>query len=121
MLKLGKGFDRKAVRKALAAKGARTVRYDGVLRDEDIREAVAGIRDAGNPLEARPILAWLASHPNAPEDVLRELGRSRSREVLMSLCLNKSLPADMRKALLSHKDLEVRRHANHVFSRSRRH
>lgn len=121
MLKLGKGFDRVAVRKALEKQDLTTVKYKGVLRSEDIREAVAGIRDAGSPDEATPILAWLASHPNTPEDVLRDLQKLGGRTVLLSLCLNENLPADVRKALLSHRDTEVRDHANHVFSRTRRH
>jgi hypothetical protein len=121
VLKLGKGFDRKAVRAALRAKGASTVRYVGVLAAEDIREAVAGIRQAGSPPQALPVLSWLASHPNAPADVLEDLESHGPREVLMSLCLNTRLPADMRRSLLAHKDEEVRRHANHVFSRPKRH
>jgi len=121
MLKLGKGFDRKAVRAALEAKAGATVRYDGVLDAYDIREAVAGVREAGSPAEALPILSWLASHPNTPEDVLRDLERHGPREVVMSLCLNERLPADLRKELLDHEDEEVRRHANHVFSRPKKH
>jgi hypothetical protein len=121
MLRLGKGFDRKAVGKALRARGASTVRYVGVLAAEDIREAVAGIRQAGSPEQALPILAWLASHPNTPPDVLEDLEAHGPREVLMSLCLNAHLPAGMRRALLSHRDLEVREHAHHVFSGTKRH
>jgi hypothetical protein len=121
VLKLGRGFDRKAVRDALRAQTASTVRYVGVLAAEDIREALAGIRQAGSPPQALPILSWLASHPNAPADVLEDLEAHGPREVLLSLCLNVHLPAEMRRSLLSHKDEEVRRHANHVFSRPRRH
>lgn len=121
MLKLGKGFDRKAVRAALEAKAGDTVRYDGVLEADDIREAVAGVREAGSPPEALPILSWLASHANTPEDVLRDLEANGPREVVMSLCLNERLPADLRKALIEHEDEEVRQHASHVFSRPKHH
>lgn len=121
MLRLGRGFGRRAVRDALRAKRAATVRYDGVLRAEDIREAVSGVRQAGSPAHALPILAWLASHPNAPEDVLRDLAAHGPREVLMNLCVNRSLPADLRRSLLAHPDEEVRRHARDVLQRSRKH
>jgi len=121
VLKLGRGVGRKAVRDALRARSAATVRYVGVLAAEDIREAVAGIRQAGSPAQALPILSWLASHPNAPHDVLEDLEAHGPREVLMSLCLNARLPASLRRALLAHRDEQVRLHANHVFSRARRH
>ena len=74
MLRIGKGIDRHAVRKALSRPGgAETIVYDDILTVEDIREAVAGVVGAGLPEEALPLLAWLASHPNTPEDVLRAL------------------------------------------------
>lgn len=98
-----------------------TVIYEDVLGDADIRETVAGIRDAGTPPQALPLLAWLASHPNTPEDILRELGREGSREVLLSLAMNENLPEDMRRALLDHASEDVREHANHTFSQRRRH
>jgi hypothetical protein len=121
MLRLGRGYGRKAVRDALRARRASTVRYEGVLRAEDIREAVTGVRQAGSPRQAVPILAWLATHPHAPEDVLRDLAEHGPREVLMSLCLNANLPADLRRGLLSHADEEVRGQARHVLGRARRH
>jgi len=122
MLRIGRGVDRRAVRRALLRPGgAETVVYDDVLASRDIRETVAGIRDAGTPSDAVPLLAWLASHPNTPEDILRELGRHGTREVLVSLAMNRNLPQDMRRALLDHADEDVREHANHTFSRTKRH
>jgi hypothetical protein len=122
MLRIGRGVDRRAVRRALLRPGgAETVVYDDVLASRDIRETVAGIRDAGTPSDALPLLAWLASHPNTPEDILRELGRHGTREVLVSLAMNRNLPQDMRRALLDHSDEDVREHANHTFSRTKRH
>ena len=122
MLRIGKGIGRRAVRRAFQKLGgAATVVYDDVLGEEDIRETVAGIRDAGMPRDAAALLAWLASHPNTPEDVLRDLGHEARREVLVSLAMNRNLPRDMRKALLNHADEDVREHANHTFSRTKRH
>lgn len=121
MLRLGRGFGRRAVRDALRARRASTVRYEGVLSAEDIREAVAGVRQAGSPRQAVPILAWLASHPNAPHDVLRDLAAHGPREVLLNLSLNASLPADLRRDLLAHPDEEVRRHTRQVLGRTRKH
>lgn len=121
MLELGPGFDRHAVRAALQARRGATIRYRGVLAAEDIREALHGVRDAGSPEEALPLLAWLASHPHAPEDVQRELLARGSREVLMSLCQNPHLSEDLRRALLEHADPAVQQHAQHVFSRQRAH
>jgi hypothetical protein len=121
MLRLGRGFGRRAVRDALRTRRASTVRYEGVLGAEDIREAVAGVRQAGSPSRAVPILTWLATHPNAPLDVLRDLAAQGPREVLMSLCLNPSLPVALRRELLAHRDEEVRRHAKHVMGRTRKH
>jgi hypothetical protein len=122
MLRIGRGVDRRAVRRALLRPGgAETVVYDDILASRDIRETVAGIRDAGTPSDALPLLAWLASHPNTPEDILRELGRQGTREVLVSLAMNRNLPQDMRRALLDHADEDVREHANHTFSRTKRH
>lgn len=122
MLRIGRGIDRAAVRKALEKPGgAATVVYDDVLDEADIRETVAGIRDAGMPRDAAALLAWLSSHPNTPEDVLRELGRETRREILVSLAMNRNLPEDMRKALLNHSDEDVREHANHTFSRTKKH
>jgi hypothetical protein len=122
VLRIGRGVDRKAIRLALMDPSAvETVVYDDILADGDIRETVAGIRDAGTPPQALPLLAWLASHPNTPEDILRELGKDGSREVLLSLAMNEKLPEDMRRALLDHASEDVREHANHTFSRTRRH
>jgi hypothetical protein len=121
MLELGPGFDRHAVRAALQARRGATIRYRGVLSAEDIREALHGVRDAGSPDEALPLLAWLASHPHAPEDVQLDLLAHGSREVLMSLCLNPRLRENLRRALLDHADPEVRRHAHHVLARPRTH
>jgi hypothetical protein len=121
MLRIGKGVSREAIKRALSRGGALTVTYDDILSEQEIREAVAGVREAGSPVEARPLLAWLASHPNAPADILRDLAQGASREILMSLALNQNLPRDLRKALLEHEDEDVRTHANHTFSRTRRH
>jgi hypothetical protein len=116
MLRIGKGIRREDVRRALARPGAaETVIYDDVLDEVDIRETVAGIRDAGTPRDAVPLLAWLASHPNTPEDVLRELGGERRREVLISLAMNRKLPDEMRGALMAHDDEDVREHALRTF------
>lgn len=121
MLRIGKGVTRQAIKRALARGGPLTVTYDDILSEQEIREAVAGVREAGTPVESRPLLAWLASHPNAPADILRDLARGASREILVSLALNRNLPADLRKALLEHQDEDVRAHANHTFSQTRSH
>ena len=119
-MKLGKGVGRAAVRRALTRHPA-TFTYTGVLRKTHIREALAGIRAAGSPRWALPLLAWIASHPNSPRDVVEDLYRHAGREVLMSLAMNPGLPTEMKKALLDHADPEVRDHANHFFSRTKRH
>jgi hypothetical protein len=107
MLKLGKGVGRAAVKRALAGrKRPTTFSYTGVLRPADIREALQ---------------TWFASHSSSPVDVLRDLLAHGGREVLMSLAMNPNLPADMKKALLTHEDAEIREHANHVFSKTRKH
>ena len=121
ILKLGKGVGRAAVRKAAAGKRPATFTYTGVLGAKEIRDAVAGIRDSNSPKWSRPLLAWLASHPNTPEDVLRELFELGDRMVLMNLALSRNLPAELKRALLDHEDPDVREHANHVFSKLRRH
>ena len=118
-LKLHRGIDREAVRRGFERKPT-TVSYRDVLEAEDIRETVAGIREAGSPEEAQPLLVWLASHPNAPLDVLRDLLAQGSRELLMSLCLNPNLPEDMERLLREHPDAEVREHAEQVFARRHR-
>jgi hypothetical protein len=122
VLRIGKGIDRHAVRRALSRPGgAETIVYDDILAVGDIRETVAGVMEAGLPDEALPLLAWLASHSNTPEDVLRTLAEIPSRTVLVSLAMNQNLPADMRQALMDHSDDDVREHANHVFSKAQRH
>jgi hypothetical protein len=35
--------------------------------------------------------------------------------------MNRSLPEDLRQALMKHEDEDVRHHANHVFFRVKRH
>ena len=121
MLKIGKGMSREQVKAAIGRRVPDTVVYEDVLGAVDIREAVAGVRGAGTPEGSMPILAWLAAHVNAPEDVLRDLYGSGPKEVLLGLAMNKSLPEDLRQALMSHADEEVRHHANHVFFRVKRH
>jgi hypothetical protein len=122
VLRIGKGIDRRAVRRALARPGAaETIVYDDVLAVGDIRETVAGVLEAGTPDDAVPLLAWLASHPNTPEDVLRALAAIPRRAILVSLAMNRDLPSDMRRTLMSHPDEDVREHANHVLSKARRH
>lgn len=121
MLELGPGFDRHAVCAALLARRGATIRYRGVLGADDIREALLGVRAAGSPRAAEPLLAWLASHPHAPEDVQRTLLADGSREVLMSLCLNPNLHEELRSLLLGHVDVELRQHAHHVFAKLRKH
>ena len=121
MLRIGKGITRETVRKAYAKGTCQTVTYKDVLHSDEIREAVAGVRDAGSPEASKPLLAWLASHPNAPEDVLRDLARGASREILMSLAMNENLPSDLHRGLLDHEDEDVRTHANHTFARTKRH
>jgi hypothetical protein len=122
VLRIGKGIDRRAVRRALARPGAaETIVYDDVLAVGDIRETVAGVLEAGTPDDAVPLLAWLASHPNTPEDVLRALAEIPKRAILVSLAMNQDLPSDMRRILSSHPDEDVREHANHVLSKARKH
>lgn len=119
MLRIGSGTSRENI-----ARGVRTVRhvtvtYEGVLDAEAIRAAFEGVRDAGTPERIVPLLSWLASHPNAPEDVLRGLARSPRREVLFGLCHNRHLPQDVWAGLLAHDDQAVRETANHVDARLR--
>jgi hypothetical protein len=117
MLRLGRGFNRESIRRSLEREEPLTVTYNDILEEADIREAVLGIRDAGSPSSAQPILAWLCSHPNTPEDILRDLAARGAREILMSLALNPHLPEDLATFLANHEDPEVRDHANHVQSR----
>jgi len=121
MLKIGKGVSREQVRAAIGRRVPDTVVYEQVLEAVDIREAVAGVRAAGTPEGSMPILAWLAAHSNAPEDVLRDLYQGSVKEILLGLAMNRSLPEDLRQALMSHSDEEVRHHANHVFFHVKRH
>jgi NAD(P)-dependent dehydrogenase (short-subunit alcohol dehydrogenase family) len=121
MIRIGRGIGRKAVRDAVERGDAATVIYDDVLEEQDIRETLAGIRDAGMPRAAVALLAWLASHPNSPEDVLRDLFSHGTREVLVSLAMNRKLPPDLRRFLLDHADEDVRAHANHTFLQIKKH
>jgi len=120
MLDLGPGCDRRRVRDALRSGEALTIRYEGVLSADDIREAVAGVREAGSPKDAVPILVWFASHPNTPEDVQGDLLAGGPREVCQILCLNPRLPEELRRRLLEHPDVELRQHAQDVFARQQR-
>jgi len=118
ILKLGKGVTRAAVRRAVGGAGRpATFLYTGVLQAKEIRDAVAGIRDAGSPRWAVPVLAWMSSHPNTPEDVLRDLYAEGAPEILMCMVLNPRLPADIKAALVRHEDPEVSELARHVLSR----
>jgi hypothetical protein len=121
MLKIGKGVSREAVKEAIGRRVPDTIVYEDILEGTDIREAVAGVRAAGTPEGSIPVLAWLAAHSNAPEDVLRDLFAGDVKEVLLGLAMNRSLPEDLRQALMNHADEEVRHHANHVFFRVKRH
>lgn len=116
MLKIGKGVSRADVARALRRRGGLTVTYSDLLSAEDIREAVAGVRVAGSPPTAGPLLAWLGSHPATSEDVLRDLASGTPpREVLIALAVNRRLPAELRKALLESPDEDVREHAQATF------
>jgi hypothetical protein len=119
VLKIGGGASRQSIRKALARGGPLTVSYKDVLQAEDIREALAGVHEAGDPKIALPLLAWLASHPNSPEDVLRDLFARKDREVLVSLAMNQNLPAPLQRSLKRHKDPWVREQVEHILSRRR--
>jgi hypothetical protein len=121
MLKIGRGISRAVVREAVGGRMPDTIVYDDVLEGVDIREAIAGVREAGTPEGSMPLMAWLAAHPNAPEDVLRGLLADGNAEVLMGLAMNRSLPDDMRQALMQHENEDVRHHANHVFFKIKRH
>ena len=121
MIRIGRGIDRAAVREAVERGDATTVVYDDVLEAADIRETLAGIKEAGMPREATALLGWLASHPNTPEDALRELFQHGRREVLVCLAMNRRLPEDLRRSLLDHADPDVREHAHHTLSLMRRH
>jgi hypothetical protein len=121
MLRIGRGVTRASVKEAVARRVPDTVEYADVLEGDDIREAVAGLCDAGLPEGSIPLLAWLAAHPNAPEDVLRDLRRLDNSEVLIGLAMNRSLPDDLRKELMSHPDEDVHHYANKVFFKGKRH
>lgn len=116
MLRIGKGVSRADVARALRRSGGLTVTYSDLLSADDIREAVAGVRVAGSPPAAGPLLAWLGSHPATSEDVLRDLAAGTPpREVLIALAVNRRLPADLRQALLESSDEDVREHAQATF------
>ena len=121
MLKIGRGVRREAVREAVGRRVPDTIVYDDVLETDDIREAVAGVRAAGMPEGSLPLMAWLAAHPNAPEEVLRDMMKDGRIEVLLGLAMNRNLPADLRQALMQHEHEDVRHHANHVFYKIKRH
>jgi hypothetical protein len=121
MLRIGKGVKREAVRRAVGGRMPDTIVYDDVLEAEDIEEAIAGVRAAGTPEGSMPLLAWLAAHPHMPESDMRALLAEGNPEVLVGLAMNRSLPDDMRKALMEHQDEDVRHHANHVFFKGKRH
>jgi NAD(P)-dependent dehydrogenase (short-subunit alcohol dehydrogenase family) len=121
MIRIGRGVGRAAVREAVERGEATTVVYDDVLEEAEIRETLAGIRDAGMPRTATALLGWLASHPNTPPDALRELYDHGRREVLVCLAMNRRLPEELRHLLLEHADPDVREHAHHTFSLMRRH
>ena len=121
MIRIGRGIGRAAVREAVERGDAATVVYDDVLDAADIRETLAGIKEAGMPRAATALLGWLASHPNTPEDTLRELFDHGRREVLVCLAMNRRLPEDLRRSLLDHADPDVREHAHHTLSLLKRH
>jgi NAD(P)-dependent dehydrogenase (short-subunit alcohol dehydrogenase family) len=120
MIRIGRGIDREAVRDAVRRGDVSTVVYEDVLEEHDIRETLAGVREAGMPRDATALLGWLASHPNTPEDVMRELFAYGRSEVLVSLAMNRRLPDDLRRALLEHDDPDVREQAHHGFARRTR-
>jgi len=121
MIRIGRGVGRGAVRDAARRGDLSTIVYEDVLEAHDIRETLAGVREAGMPREATALLGWLASHPSTPEDVMRELFAHGRREVLVSLAMNRRLPEDLRRALLEHDDPDVREHAQHALRLGRRH
>jgi hypothetical protein len=121
MIRIGRGIDRAQVAEAIRRGDATTVTYDDVLEEKDIRETLAGIRDAGMPREATALMGWLASHPNTPEAALRELFAEGRQSVLVCLAMNRKLPEDLQKALLDHDDPDVREHAHHTFVHLKRH
>jgi hypothetical protein len=119
VLKIGKGANRTTIRRALERGGALTVSYRNVLRADDIREAMAGIHEAGDPEVALPLLAWLASHPNSPEDVLGDLATCSNRDVLVSLAMNPNLPKTLERSLRRHRDASVRDEVAQIFASRR--
>ena len=121
-VRIGRGTSRAEVHRALQRARPGMITYEDVLEAEDIREALHGALqalDEGTRGPAAPLLAWLAAHRNAPEDVLRALAEHGGREVLLSLAGNRALPEDLRRSLLAHEDDEVRTWANHVYCRMR--
>jgi hypothetical protein len=118
---IGKGISREAVKTAVGHHMPDTIVYENVLQAADIREAIAGVRAAGMPEGSMPLLAWLAAHPNAPEESLRDLMKDGNSEVLVGLAMNRNLPEDMRQVLMKHEDEDVRHYANHVFFKVKRH
>jgi hypothetical protein len=119
VLKIGKGADRTSIRRALKRGGALTVSYKNVLDPEDIREILTLIHEAGDPETAMPLLAWLASHPNSPADVLKDIATCRNTEVLESLAMNRDLPKAVERSLRRHASAEVRERVAHILSKRR--
>ena len=119
VLKIGKGSSRASIRKALKAGGALTISYKDILEPEDIRVALAGIQDAGTPEEALPLLAWLASHPSTPKDVLTTLSSSRNPEILVSLAMNRNIPKAVERSLRRHRDPELRERVAEALAKRR--
>jgi hypothetical protein len=120
VLKIGKGASRASIRKTLKRGGAFTVSYKNILEPEDIRETLAGVHEAGDPAAAAPLLAWLASHPNTPADVLMDLSSSKNPEVLVCLAFNRNLPKALEKTLRRHKNREVREQVAEALAKRRR-
>jgi hypothetical protein len=119
VLKIGKGASRASIKRALKRGAPLTVSYKDVLKAEDIREALGGVHDAGDPEVALPLLAWIASHPNAPGDVLSDLATSENHEVLASLAMNPKLPKTLERSLRKHKDPGVRERVAHILASRR--
>lgn len=120
VLKIGKGESRASIRKTLKRGAVFTVSYKNILEPDDIRETVAGVHDAGDPESAMPLLAWLASHPNTPGDVLSDLASSANAEVVISLAMNSNLSKALERTLRRHKNPAVREQVSHILLKRRR-
>jgi hypothetical protein len=115
MLRIGRGASRRDIARAFRDGDGLVVTYDDVLSADDVREAVAGVAAAGHPQEARPLLAWLASHPSTPDDVLLELAERAPREVLVALAMNPRTPRKLQRSLLDSSDEDVASYAAKTF------